>query len=80
MRARSLLLCVALGLAPVLGGVVSACGPADFDPATKVQTVRILASRARDDKSYAKPGDKVTLEVLAYDGRPPASRKLPMQV
>src|SRR5262249_1055906 len=62
MRARSLLLCAALGLAPVIGGVVSACGPSDFDPATKVQSVRILASRVRDNKSYAKPGDKVTLE------------------
>jgi hypothetical protein len=42
------------------------CGN-DFDPVSKVESVRILASRA--DKPYAKPGDSVELDLLAADGR-----------
>lgn len=68
---------LALSLAIAVGGALSsACGPSDFDPSTKIQTVRILASRVQNNKSYAKPGDKVTVEVLAYDGRPDTSRKM----
>jgi len=62
----------------VVGGVAgSACAPAGFDSATKIESVRILASRVDDDKSYARPGDTVTLEALTVDGRanptPPAA-------
>jgi hypothetical protein len=46
-------------------GAVS-CGPT-FDPASKVTSVRILATRA--DKPYAKPGDTVAVDLLAVDGR-----------
>jgi hypothetical protein len=54
----------------------AACGLADFDPITQVDSVRILASRA--DKPYAKPGDSVHLEVLAVDQR--ADRTRPMNL
>jgi hypothetical protein len=52
------------------------CPSAQFDPASKVESVRILATRA--DKPYAKPGDVVNLEVLADDARveKPAPMKL----
>jgi hypothetical protein len=52
------------------------CRSAQFDPASKVESVRILATRA--DKPYAKPGDTVNLEVLADDARivKPAPMKL----
>ncbi len=44
------------------------CAPSGFADPTVIQTVRILAATA--DKPYAKPGEEVTLSVLAYDGRP----------
>jgi hypothetical protein len=47
-----------------------ACAPADFDPASKLESVRILASRADFDETYPKPGDHVVLETLAVDARP----------
>ncbi len=47
--------------------VVVACNAGGFDPQSKVDSVRIFATRA--DEPYAKPGDKVTLEVLLGDGR-----------
>jgi hypothetical protein len=53
----------------------SACGP-DFDPPSLVKGVRILAARA--DQPYAKPGEMVTLRVLAVDGRREKTR--PMRV
>jgi hypothetical protein len=69
MRARRLLLgSLALLAASCFGG--------DFEAPSKITTVRILASRA--DKPYAKPGDTVSLEVLAIDGRPDKTR--PMQL
>src|SRR5262245_51429391 len=54
--------------------LIAACGVGDFDPQSKVDAVRILASRA--DKPYAKPGDAVHVEVLAVDQR--ADRSRPM--
>jgi hypothetical protein len=54
-------------VAPIVLAAASGCGN-NFDPQSKVESVRILATRA--DKPYAKPGDTVSLEVLAYDGRP----------
>lgn len=53
-----------------------ACGFADFDPSSKIITVRVFAAKA--DKPYAKPGETVTVEVLAYDGR--KIRPEPMKV
>jgi hypothetical protein len=58
---------------PLLLAGLAACGN-DFDPSSKVQSVRILASRA--DKPYAKPGDSVELELLAIDGRNDRSRPM----
>lgn len=52
-----------------------ACGGAGFDSKSKVDSVRLFAARA--DKPYAKPGETVNLEVLAYDGR--ANPKRPMR-
>ncbi len=56
--------------------VLVACLKVDFEPASVVNTVRIFATRA--DKPYAKPGERVELEVLAFDGRPNKPR--PMNV
>jgi hypothetical protein len=50
--------------------VAAACGPSGFTSSTVINSVRILATRADGDKSYAKPGDVVTLETLMVDGRP----------
>ena len=60
----------------VLGALaVSAASCAsDFDPIGKLKTVRILATRV--DKPYAKPGDTVTFETLAYDARPDKTRPM----
>jgi hypothetical protein len=56
-------------------GLAAGCS-SDLPPASRVDTVRILATRA--DKPYAKPGEGVTLQVLAADGR--ADRSRPMRV
>jgi hypothetical protein len=62
---RALRACVLLASSAVAG-----CG-ADFDPASLVESVRILAIQA--DKPYPAPGDTVTMTALAVDGRPPAT-------
>lgn len=46
---------------------VIACGAQGFDPASKVDSVRMFATRV--DKPYAKPGETVTLETLFTDAR-----------
>jgi hypothetical protein len=46
-----------------LGASVTSCGNDDFDPITLVNTVRILTSRA--SAPYARPGEKVDVELLA---------------
>jgi hypothetical protein len=51
-----------------------ACNASTFEPQSKVDTVRIFATRA--DAPYVKPGDRVTLEVLLGDGRQDKSRPL----
>lgn len=63
-------------LAFALAASSSSCVGGSFDPQTLVGGVRILVSRV--DKPYARPGDTVTLEVLAEDGR--ADRSRPMKV
>jgi len=67
---------VFLGLLPALAGAWLACGPKGFQDEALVNGVRILATRA--DRPYAKPGDTVTLSVLAADGR--SSRPEPMVI
>jgi hypothetical protein len=49
------------------GAIAVACGAGGFEPQSKVTSVRIFGVRA--DKPFAKPGETVTLEVLAADGR-----------
>ncbi len=61
---------------PALVGLIGACNAVTFDPSSKVETVRILATSA--DKPYAVPGDTVHMQVLAFDGRP--SPATPMSV
>ena len=46
----------------------SSCAPSGFADETLVATVRILASSA--EPAYAQPGSTVSLQVLAFDGRP----------
>jgi hypothetical protein len=79
MKARALLLAVpALTLAALALTHTLACGPSGFDPAQKLDTVRILATRADADESYAHPGDTVTLETLAIDAR--TTKTAPMKL
>jgi hypothetical protein len=56
-------------------GVAAGCS-GDLPAASLVDGVRILATSA--DQPYAKPGESVTLQVLAVDGR--ADRPQPMRV
>ncbi len=56
-----------LGLALAIGAALVACGGEGFDPASKVDSVRLFVVRA--DKPYAKPGESVTLEALYADAR-----------
>jgi hypothetical protein len=53
-----------------------ACGASAFDSQSKVTGVRIFG--VRSDKPYAKPGETVTLEVLAADGR--RNRPRPLKI
>lgn len=57
----------ALGVLPLIA-LAGGCSAVTFDPSSKVETVRILATSA--DKPYAAPGDTVHMQVLAFDGRP----------
>lgn len=63
---------VASASAATLG--MLACGAGGFDSQSKVTSVRIFG--VRPDKPYAKPGETVTLEVLATDGRKDRPRPL----
>jgi hypothetical protein len=75
---KTRLLLAALALVALAVALSVACGPAGFESATVIDSVRILASRADHDEAYAHPGDTVTLEVAAVDGRrlKPAPMKL----
>lgn len=55
-----------LGLLPLFLAVsgLAACG-ADFDPGSRVSTLRVLAVQA--DQPFARPGETVTLSSLSYD-------------
>jgi hypothetical protein len=63
-------------LAFALAAASSSCVGGSFDPQTLVGSVRVLVARV--DKPYARPGDTVTVEVLAEDGR--TDRTRPMKV
>jgi hypothetical protein len=64
-------------VALVLGAwLSSSCAPGGFRDETTISSVRIMASAA--DKPYARPGDTVTVSVLAFDGRP--NKPEPMQI
>jgi hypothetical protein len=63
-------------LAALGAWLCSSCAPGGFRDETNIAGVRIMASSA--DKPYAKPGDTVTLSVLAYDGR--TNKPEPMQI
>ncbi len=54
--------------------VGAACTGGSFDPQSKVDSVRLFASRA--DKPYARPGERVTIDVLATDARKDQTRPL----
>ena len=73
-RAQAVLL--AICVAAALGAFSYACGPAGFDAQAKLGSVRVLATRT--DKPYAKPGEDVTVEVLAVDAR--KTPKRPMKI
>ena len=64
LRARA---SVALALVLLVALAVFACGGEGFDPASKIDSVRMFVVKA--DKPYAKPGDTVTLEALFTDAR-----------
>ncbi len=62
----------------VMAAIALACGPAGFDPISKLESVRVLAAKA--DNPYAHPGDTVTLTIDAFDARPEATGQLPMKI
>jgi len=77
MRARVLVSSIVVAGAIALATIaIASCGGTPFADASAVTGVRILASSA--DKPYAKPGDNVTVSLLAYDGRKDASTAAPM--
>lgn len=63
----------ALSLACLVAAPLAlACGARPFDPPSSVQTLRVIGVRA--DHPTPPPGADVTLELLAYDGSPHATR------
>lgn len=52
------------GPALVFASLATGCGN-DFDPSSRVNTLRVLAVRA--DLPYAQPGDTVSLDTLSHD-------------
>jgi len=65
---------IAWALALVAALLVAACVGGQFDPQSKVDSVRLFASRA--DKPYARPGEIVNIDVLATDARKDKTRPL----
>jgi hypothetical protein len=66
----------ALLLLALAAWTCSSCAPGGFRDEVDIQQVRIMA--AAGDPPYVKPGDMVTVNVLAFDGRP--TKPEPMQV
>ncbi len=73
MRPRSFLFS-SIVAAALAGAIALACGAGDFDKPSKVNSVRIFG--VKPDKPFAKPGETVTLEVLATDARKEKARPL----
>lgn len=69
-RRRSFL----LGFLGVGALAAAACGAGDFDPISKVDSVRMFGVRA--DKPYAHPGNTVTLTTMTTDARRDRPRPL----
>jgi hypothetical protein len=68
-RLRRAVVLAVSAFAAVLGlRALSGC-EGDFDPSSKLITLRVLAVRA--DEPYPKPGTKVKLEMLWHDGKSP---------
>src|ERR1700733_2537434 len=76
--AKALTVLAGLGLALSGGAWLVSCGPAPFPDEALINSVRILATRA--DHPFAKPGETVTLTVLATDQRPPSPNQEPMVI
>src|SRR5689334_7603931 len=72
MRLRNYLLTFVIAACAVVLAV--ACGGGGFESQNKVTAVRMFG--VRPDKPYAKPGETVTLETLATDGRRDRTRPL----
>jgi len=62
----------AVGLALGLAG----CGE-EFDPQSKLSTLRVIAVRA--DNPYPHPGETVQLDMLWYDGKSPVDAQPPLR-
>ncbi len=62
---------IAVAVSAALSALL-ACGNSGFDPASKVDSVRMFVVRA--DKPYALPGETVTLEALTTDARKDRTR------
>jgi hypothetical protein len=67
---------VGLGLLFAGGAWLVSCGPSPFPDESLINSVRIFATRS--DHPYAKPGEAVTLTVLAADERSPSPSQEPM--
>lgn len=68
-----------LGLVAAMSAALAVAGcEEDFDPASKLNTLRVLAVEA--DKPYPKPGDTVQLTMLWHDGKAPPDSPRPVQV
>ena len=75
--ARRVISC--LGFAAAIAGTSSFVGcEEDFDPASKLNSLRVLAVKA--DKPYPKPGETVQLEMLWHDGKSPPDSPRPVQI
>jgi hypothetical protein len=68
VRRPRLVVVAAIAAIAAIAIAASSCAPAGFQSGSIVSSVRILASRA--DQPYARPGSTVSLQLLAYDGRP----------
>ncbi len=67
------------GLTAMVAGALGVAGcEEDFDPASKLQTLRVLAVEA--DKPYPKPGETVDLTMLWHDGKSPPDSSRPVQI
>ncbi|GAC1353061.1 MAG: hypothetical protein NVSMB1_22400 [Polyangiales bacterium] len=57
---------VAVAAVLMVAGMTGSCG-ADFEPGSRITSLRVMAVRAKDDKTFAHPGETVELEALWYD-------------